>query len=73
MESNVSALERAFQLARSGEAATTDDIKKKLEREGYDRAVVVDGGKLLELQLRKLISEASERKGCPKAALSLRR
>jgi hypothetical protein len=66
MDSNVSALQRAFQLARSGELATVADIKRKLKREGYDQAVV-DGGPLLTLQFRKLLSEASERKSDPKA------
>jgi hypothetical protein len=62
MVPDVSSLERAFQLARSGEVATIDDIKDKLRREGYDRAAVVNGGRVLTLQLRKLISEAGERK-----------
>jgi hypothetical protein len=39
MDSKVSALERAFQLARSGQAAFAD-IEKQLDREGYDRNVV---------------------------------
>jgi hypothetical protein len=40
----VTALERAFQLARSGQTATTEDIKKRLKREGYNERVVTDGG-----------------------------
>jgi hypothetical protein len=62
MDPKVSALERAFQLARSGQAASIDDIKKRLKREGYEEKAV-DGGPSLARQLRKLISEASERKG----------
>jgi hypothetical protein len=68
MDPKVSALERAFQLARSGQVASIDDIKKRLKREGYEKAV--DGGPSLAGQLRKLISEASERKGGPIAAPS---
>jgi hypothetical protein len=64
MDPKVSALERAFQLARSGQAASIDDIKKRLKREGYEEKAV-DGGPSLAAQLRKLISEASERKGRP--------
>jgi hypothetical protein len=67
MDPKVSALERAFQLARSGQAATIADIKKRLKREGYEEKAV-DGGPSLSGQLRKLIREASERKGDPEAA-----
>jgi hypothetical protein len=62
-----SALERAFQLARSGKMAAIGDIEKQLEREGYDRKVV-HGGPLLRGQLTKLIREARERKGDQKVA-----
>ena len=70
MDPKVSALERAFQLARSGQAATIADIKKRLKREGYEEKAV-DGGPALAGQLRKLIREASKRKGGPKVAPSL--
>jgi hypothetical protein len=36
MEANLSALERAFQLARSGQVTDVIDIKAQLKREGYD-------------------------------------
>ena len=54
MESKVTALERAFQLARSGRMATIDDIRKRLKQEGYDAWVVT--GPSLTMQLRELIS-----------------
>ena len=69
MDPKVSALERAFQLARSGQVASIDDIKKRLKREGYEEKAV-DGGPSLAGQLRKLINEASERKGGPRVAPS---
>jgi hypothetical protein len=69
MDPKVSALKRAFQLARSGQAASIDDIKKRLKREGYEEKAA-DGGPSLAGQLRKLISEASEQKGGPKVAPS---
>ncbi len=50
----MTALERAFQLARSGRMATVDDIRKRLKQEGYDERVVLDGGRLLTAQLRRL-------------------
>jgi hypothetical protein len=55
MESKVTALERAFQLARSGRMTKIDDIKKRLNREGYDERVVTEGGRSLTQQLRELI------------------
>jgi hypothetical protein len=58
MDSKVTALERAFQLARSGRMATVEDIKKRLKQEGYDERVVADGGRLLMTQLKGLIKTA---------------
>jgi ABC-type protease/lipase transport system fused ATPase/permease subunit len=57
MDPKVSALERAFQLARSGRVANVDDIKKRLKLEGYDQQVV-DGGPSLTSQLRNRIKAA---------------
>jgi hypothetical protein len=68
MDPKVSALERAFQLARSGQAATIPDIKKRLKREGYEEKAV-DGGPSLAGQLRKLIRKASKQKVRPESAL----
>jgi hypothetical protein len=59
MESKVTALERAFQLARSGHMATVEDIKKRLRQEGYDERAVADGGPSLTTQLRGLIRAAA--------------
>ena len=67
MDPRVSALERAFQLARSGRVANVDEIRKELKREGYD-ASAMDGGPTLGMQLRKLNREARERKGDQKVA-----
>jgi hypothetical protein len=67
MDPKVSVLERAFQLARSGQVASIDDIKKRLKREGYEEKSV-DGGPSLARQLKKLIREARERKGDQKVA-----
>jgi hypothetical protein len=58
MDSKVTALERAFQLARSGKMATIEDIKKRLKQEGYDERVVTDGGRSLTMQLRGFIGTA---------------
>ena len=57
MDGKVSALERSFQLARSGRIATVDDIKKQLRQEGYVVSSEYDGSSLRS-QLRNLIKAA---------------
>ena len=57
MDGNLTALERAFALAESGEYPTVDSIRRKLRYEGYlDQQVT--GGSLLS-QLRAKIREAA--------------
>lgn len=55
MEPNVSLLERAFQMARSGQVATITEITHNLRKEGYVNAPSVMSGKGLRTTLRKLI------------------
>ena len=59
-------LERAFELARSGQFSSLEDIRLQLDREGLDPRTVV--GPLLRRQLRDLICEAhpEERRGLRK-------
>ena len=56
MEANLTALERAFQLAKSARCANVEEIKARLRTEGYRDGVV--GGPLLCAQLRALIRDA---------------
>jgi hypothetical protein len=56
MESNVTALERAFNLARSGKCRTVGDIRSRLKQEGYSDAQVI--GSNLQKQLRAIIAQA---------------
>ena len=56
MESGISAVERAFQLARSGRVKDVNEIKMVLHREGYDIRQVQ--GPLLLNQLRDAIRVA---------------
>jgi hypothetical protein len=56
MDQHSSALERAFQLAKSGDFASVQHIKQRLAKEGYS-AEQVNGPKLLA-QLRQLIASA---------------
>ena len=65
MDPNRSALERAFQLARSGRLATVDDIKKQLKQEGYDVSSAYSGPSLRS-QLRDLIEAAHLEPGVPR-------
>ena len=59
-------LERAFELARSGQFSSLEDIRLQLDREGLNPRAVV--GPLLRRQLRDLICEAhpEERRGLRK-------
>jgi hypothetical protein len=56
MDHNVRALERAFELARSGKCASVTEIRKRLKAEGYAAATVA--GTALSKQLRALIATA---------------
>jgi hypothetical protein len=56
MEANVSALERAFRLARSGQVADVKNIKAQLKREGYDLGQIA--GSVLIRQLQRIIKAA---------------
>src|SRR5262245_22097899 len=56
MDVNITALERAFQLAKSGDFATIEAIKSKLKAEGYSVSQIV--GKTLIRQLRATAAAA---------------
>jgi hypothetical protein len=56
MDPNKSAIERAFELARSGRFEGTDNIKDQLKHEGYSQDQLF--GSALLKQLRGLIREA---------------
>jgi hypothetical protein len=62
MPQYLDAVERAFQIAKSGKAASIVDIKKILRREGFDERAVM--GRTLSRQLTQLIKEGkSDREG----------
>ena len=56
MDHTVTALERAFQLAKSGDYTSVSDIKKRLGAEGYSVAQIT--GRVLSKQLDALIKAA---------------
>jgi hypothetical protein len=59
MDHTVTALERAFQLAKSGDYKSVSDIKKRLSSEGYSVAQIT--GRVLSKQLDALIKAAAAR------------
>jgi len=52
-------LERAFQLARSGQCRTLGDIHHQLKREDFAQIQAHLGGRAIQNQLKKLIAEAA--------------
>lgn len=65
MDSNVTALERAFSLAKSGACTTVGEIRIALKAEGYTIEQII--GPALNRQLKALIDEHSaERRVAPR-------
>jgi hypothetical protein len=64
MDHGITALERAFQLANSGNYGSVADIKKRLSAEGFSVAHIT--GRVLSKQLKALIQTAQ---GIAKAIL----
>ena len=60
MDPNKTTIERAFELARSGECKIIHEIRRQLKVEGYDESVIE--GRSLLIQLRTLMADASKRK-----------
>jgi hypothetical protein len=56
MDPNTTALERAFQLAKSGLCGSVNEIRNQLKLEGYSTAYIT--GKGLMTQLKALIHSA---------------
>lgn len=57
MDQNKTAIERAFDMARSGQFATVTEIKRAVSAEGYNLAQLE--GSSLTRQLRGLITSAA--------------
>ena len=57
MPENVTTLERAFQLARTGECTTISDLAKALKRERHDSVDSQLMGPKLRMQLRTIMME----------------
>jgi hypothetical protein len=59
MDPKLSAIERAFQIARSGHAPNVQDIKDALRKEGYSPEQI--SGSALSKQLTAIIAAAREK------------
>lgn len=69
MFANKTTIERAFDLARSGECSRVSDLAQRLDREGYCSKQIY--GPLLKKQLANLIDEAKNAHAENSAAFSL--
>jgi hypothetical protein len=58
MTSRPSTIERAYQLARTGEYASVSDLKKQLSRESYGDAEAQLYGPMIKSELQKLMKAA---------------
>jgi hypothetical protein len=58
MNPTIGIVERAYQLASSGEYATVSEIRVRLAREGYSNVVSHLAGRTIGLALRKLCAES---------------
>ena len=56
MDHNITAMERAFQLAKSGSCTSVPDLRKRLSAEGYALSQIT--GRTLSKQLEALIKGA---------------
>jgi hypothetical protein len=56
MRQDITALERAFELAKSGQCITIEQIRQKLKAENFDRHVLE--GRSLLAQLRAIMGAA---------------
>jgi hypothetical protein len=64
MDPGISELERAFQLAKSGDCRSVDEVRKKLASEGYYATQIT--GKTLLRQLQALISAELKARNLPR-------
>lgn len=59
VEPRTSIVERAFEIARSGDVANIAALRNVLIQEGYTNAAQILGGRSLKLQLTRMITEAT--------------
>ena len=59
VEPRTSIVERAFEIARSGDVANIAALRNVLIEEGYANAAQILGARSLKLQLTRMITEAA--------------
>lgn len=59
MEQRTGIVERAFEIARSGDVASVTILRTILVKEGYSNVAQVLAGRSLKLQLVRMITEAT--------------
>jgi len=62
VEQRASIVERAFEIARSGDVTDIRLLRTLLTQEGYANAAQILGGRSLSLQLTRMIIDASRTK-----------
>jgi hypothetical protein len=65
MEERPGVIERAFQIAKSGDVASMAELRKKLSAEGYTNNASVLTGRSIVSQLSRMISEARMARAVP--------
>jgi hypothetical protein len=58
MEPRTGIVERAFEIAKSGDVASITALRQVLSKEGYPNIAQVMAGRSLRLQLTRMITEA---------------
>lgn len=56
---SVGIIERAFELARSGEYRSLDELKRRLAREGYEAVAAHLAGRMIKGQLTAMMNAAA--------------
>lgn len=66
---DIGVIERAFELARSGRCPNLDDLRRRLQQEGYYGVEEHLRGTMLRRQLRALIQGAAAASPAPQGTL----
>ena len=68
----VGVIERAFELARSGEYRSLEELKRRLSREGYESVASHLAGRLTKGQLTAMMTAAAGEASAPRQATARR-
>lgn len=65
VEPRVGIVERAFEIAKSGDAANIMELRTALTKEGYSNVAQIFAGRSLKLQLMRMITDVRTAKRKP--------